>query len=88
LKREGRPGNPSFLDGVLRCIIKRAEILGLDNSMPLRTLDPMLVAEQLREMGCSLQPPFELTGLSPNMPARTGDILFPYSPSPGQDPPA
>lgn len=29
-KQEERVGNPSFLDGVLKCINKRCEILGLD----------------------------------------------------------
>lgn len=30
LRREGRDGNPAFLAGVLRCIQRRAAILGLD----------------------------------------------------------
>jgi len=30
LRREGQAGNPAFLEGVLKCISKRCEILGLD----------------------------------------------------------
>jgi transcriptional regulator with XRE-family HTH domain len=29
-RSEGQAGNPAFLDGVLKCITKRCEILGLD----------------------------------------------------------
>jgi hypothetical protein len=34
-KTEGRDGNPAFLEGVLKCINKRCELLGLD--APKRT---------------------------------------------------
>lgn len=30
LRREGQSGNPAFLEGVLKCINKRCELLGLD----------------------------------------------------------
>lgn len=52
-RTEGRVGNPAFLDGVLKCITKRCEILGLDAPKTVKNVNvdwTTLTEDQLKRI--------------------------------------